>query len=69
MCIRDRLESENITVREGAQHYWSLPLGGGRAAALVNTMDKYGINENPKLYPVSYTHLDVYKRQALKRPR
>lgn len=44
------LESENITVREGAQHYWSLPLGGGRAAALVNTMDKYGINENPKLY-------------------
>lgn len=37
-------------MREGAQHYWSLPLGGGRLAALVNAMDKYGINENPKLF-------------------
>ena len=44
------LEAEDVTVREGAQHYWSLPLGGGRLAALVNTMDKYGINENPKLF-------------------
>ena len=44
------LEAEDITVKEGAQHYWVKPLAGGRAAALVNTMDKYGINENPKLF-------------------
>ena len=52
LCLldTDTLEIEDVTVREGAQHYWSLPLGGGRLAALVNTMDKYGINENPKLF-------------------
>ena len=52
LCLldTDTLEIEDVTVREGAQHYWSLPLGGGRLTALVNTMDKYGINENPKLF-------------------
>ena len=52
LCLldTDTLEIDDVTVREGAQHYWSLPLGGGRLAALVNTMDKYGINENPKLF-------------------
>lgn len=44
------LEARDITVREGAQHYQALPLSGGRTAALVNTMGKYGINENPKLF-------------------
>lgn len=52
LCLLDTetLSIEDITVAEGAAHYWSMPLTGGRVAALVNTMDKYGLNQNPSLY-------------------
>ena len=63
MCIRDSLDP--------------VPLGGGRTATAVSTgafhacavLDNgavkcWGYNSNG---PVSYTHLDVYKRQGPKR--
>lgn len=46
----ETLEAEDITPSPSSENYWVQPLGGGRTAALVNTMEKYGINENPKLY-------------------
>lgn len=52
LCLLDTetLAIEDITVAEGASHYWSAPLAGGRIAALVNTRDRYGLNQNPSLY-------------------
>ena len=52
LCLLDTetLAIEDITVAEGASHYWSAPLEGGRIAALVNTRDRYGLNQNPSLY-------------------
>ena len=44
------LESRDISLAEGASHYSAWPLPGGRVAALINVHEKYGINENPRVY-------------------
>ena len=61
MCIRDRLVVEDgPTLTHG-----EMKIGAGTVAA-----NKFGAAElvDPRAYavgkPVSYTHLDVYKRQA-----
>ena len=44
------LEASELTVAGGASHYGAWPLPGGRTAALVNMHEKYGVNENPRLF-------------------
>ena len=51
MCIRDRLKGEVHYLR-AYFYYWLLSQWGG-----VPLIEK-------SFTPVSYTHLDVYKRQA-----
>ena len=44
------LERRELSVAEGAAHYDAWPLPGGRTAALVNMREKYGLNENARVY-------------------
>ena len=44
------LERRELSVAEGAAHYDAWPLHGGRTAALVNMREKYGLNENARVY-------------------
>ena len=55
MCIRDRLEA--AAYRELAEE-----AGLAREAVTLEQLRTFG---EPKRDPVSYTHLDVYKRQLL----
>ena len=56
MCIRDRLEDGN------APAVFVVRAGKAARATL-----KLGYDDGPWVEAVSYTHLDVYKRQALAR--
>ena len=49
MCRRDRDNAVKYSVPRGRTEVWLKPAGRGRA----------------RLWAVSYTHLDVYKRQAV----
>ena len=59
MCIRDRIMTERATMgNQGATptaYYASAP-------AVVASVPAAGV---PTIIPVSYTHLDVYKRQGI----
>ncbi len=44
------LEATEISLAGGVSHYSAWPLSGGRVAALINVHEKYGINENPRVY-------------------
>ena len=63
MCIRDSVEDESVTltVRVAASELESLERGACLVVAQRNNIDLGG-NETAR--PVSYTHLDVYKRQV-----
>ena len=77
MCIRDRL-TEQIDLLQRSQNTTSLQLDAllrERSAALYDMMDeleqmldkKHLPDQPPKptVVAVSYTHLDVYKRQTI----
>ena len=73
MCIRDRLLgiaklfSEKTEQLKGTlvcifQHAEEVPPGGAIEMVRAGVME--GVDEIYGIHPVSYTHLDVYKRQA-----
>ena len=76
MCIRDRLEyqknvkSGDMSNMEGiaAQHYWKYLISPdflrGRFGDSPNQFFNFGYSVLRSIVAVSYTHLDVYKRQA-----
>ena len=81
MCIRDRLYSTEDKVRDEARIWQArcyLALGWvGEADEILNNLPEEGVYKSrSKIYPlaetelalkpVSYTHLDVYKRQVHK---
>ena len=51
----------------GTINHVALYIGGGRVCHASNARDGIKISTWNYRTPVSYTHLDVYKRQALKR--
>ena len=57
MCIRDRYCCAESTLKYVKDH------GRGNAACYLDTSREVGV----LLTPVSYTHLDVYKRQETTR--
>ena len=63
MCIRDRLQGvQQAVVVAGMRFAQQLPRG---QIATQGARDHEGEAEHPRPRPVSYTHLDVYKRQVL----
>ena len=71
MCIRDR---ENITKEDAGIYTVEVTAkndkGTSMAVSTANVAVKEGtITPTPSVTPVSYTHLDVYKRQAEKENR
>ena len=61
MCIRDSAGAENI----GAS---VIPMSSGNTEKQITLMHDFGSTVlccTPSYAPVSYTHLDVYKRQIL----
>ncbi len=44
------LEARDISLFEGADHYGATALPEGRVAAFINTQEKHGLNQNPKVY-------------------
>ena len=64
MCIRDRTKpADTADVKSIAS---PMVAAGGRytiALRYDGTVWAWGYNQNGELGPVSYTHLDVYKRQ------
>ena len=73
MCIRDRADidlSDKNLLRVGGlyQTYkiddWWPPSGGGM---WPGTFENINDGKRDRAGPVSYTHLDVYKRQAYRR--
>ena len=54
MCIRDSYKT--LTLTDGECAFTVTPEKGGMATSFTKNGDEY-------LWPVSYTHLDVYKRQ------
>ena len=66
MCIRDRTETEPVIIFEGIEAPATLGLKASRSANYQRK--KQGFYARFFLTnsaPVSYTHLDVYKRQKL----
>ena len=71
MCIRDRLEDVSASLNQYEQLIDTFIDGNASLAkvsaetgnALNDGQDKISDGQD-KLQPVSYTHLDVYKRQA-----
>ena len=66
MCIRDRRvsEEEEIVGLDSCEHGLPSAYAGFSIMDISNTMTME-VNENTSLGAVSYTHLDVYKRQIL----
>ena len=62
MCIRDRPESVTIKSLNGSQEEIDLTVPYDAQRIAVLDMAALDILDN--LGPVSYTHLDVYKRQV-----
>ena len=66
MCIRDRCDAEAL-VEKQLSRYAAAPgqLTQDRAAALMQSITVYPPQDGTRrIEPVSYTHLDVYKRQV-----
>ena len=62
MCIRDRLD----TVHDSYKLHITDTLIAGKYKNTLDAVEKL-VTEGPSDVPVSYTHLDVYKRQAQRR--
>ena len=72
-CIRDRVNAAREKVRAPLSHLYEGVRGTGdvegKVTALYNYLTEIALPEELQrqtetLWPVSYTHLDVYKRQA-----
>ena len=64
MCIRDRGFIYRLEELDPSKNYYVYCKAGGRSAQACSIMQQMGFKN---VYnPVSYTHLDVYKRQTLK---
>ena len=67
MCIRDRIDNLEALLKDAVmQATVATPLRHNS----VETFDEYNTGKNvgkgtPTVWSVSYTHLDVYKRQSL----
>ena len=64
MCIRDRLNVLDAPVSFNNNQYRLVASAAPCAGTLNSTAGKLTVNATP----VSYTHLDVYKRQSKWRP-
>ena len=62
MCIRDSL---NATIRGAAKALYQRFGDDVEIVGILNGYDGLIKGEWREMQPVSYTHLDVYKRQAL----
>ena len=75
MCIRDRLMGHGYYIPETAQYYVSNFIAAGATAILcgsdaiakgvISECQLHGFNVPNDISAVSYTHLDVYKRQQI----
>ena len=67
MCIRDRAETTAVTTETAAERDLTQDLPQARAVvSAAKTTHAFQLNGKAVTNPVSYTHLDVYKRQAHK---
>ena len=66
MCIRDRIDASVSDFMTTARLYCSgLNFTYNPHRLLLNKVtDVYLVKDGQRVEPVSYTHLDVYKRQA-----
>ena len=64
MCIRDSHLSNRRVRTVGEQLYAQFGVGLARMARTIR--ERMNVRDNEVFTPVSYTHLDVYKRQELK---
>ena len=66
MCIRDSVTKSQVAFARGRTFAWAwVPdryLGGGHAPLVLSVALSHR-DDSPRWKPVSYTHLDVYKRQ------
>lgn len=46
----DTLDTKNISLSETVSHYGAITLPNGVIAAMINTHEKHGLNENAKIY-------------------
>ena len=72
MCIRDRLkatyqEIKDYVLKELGLKVSSLYISQVKRKCGIEVGENYNLpkSENARVPPVSYTHLDVYKRQIL----
>ena len=70
MCIRDRIKTvqamtELLESYENEEYYRQSRRRNDRPEIRSNQYPSNSNNQNGNNYPVSYTHLDVYKRQPL----
>jgi len=65
--VREFYEETGLRVRAGKLAYVSESYDGDRhflnATFLVEVVDQSSFDDTIRMMPVSYTHLDVYKRQ------
>ena len=66
MCIRDRDYILSTIIRNYAEDA-ALVLSTHLMGDIENVLDDALFLQNGRVAPVSYTHLDVYKRQAVER--
>ena len=64
MCIRDRYQEKLYELRTKAHDYSRFNEQIGKRAKTKADYEKAKASLDEYLSPVSYTHLDVYKRQA-----
>ena len=65
MCIRDRLFALPAAAQLGEErHNFAVGINGGLNMSSVSFNPKIKLNTLNTMSTVSYTHLDVYKRQV-----